>query len=621
MKPGTLSACIFTLGLNGRMRRLSFPRKTWKMYLDYFGLKIKPFQITTDSKFLWLGEKHQEALAMLSYGIQDNRGFLLLTGEVGTGKTILVNRLISLLDTDTIVATIPDPDVESMDFYNFLADGLRMNQTFTSKGEFLIHLRDFLHQSHANHKQVLLIIDECQRLNHRLIEDIRVLSNIELQDRKLINIFFVGQPEFNGILMAPENRALTQRITVRYNIEPLDQQETGAYVTYRLRVAGSKKPIFKITALNEIFLFSGGIPRLINIVCDHALLTAFSKNLKQIDATVIRECAEELRIPVQQVRSDAATLRTKQEAIPNDVSGPVSDSNASDSNINERPVIPMKGLGGQAGPQLPVSWRLSYLVVILLLLSALGVAITRYAGGPKPRYGDTDLTPQKNKTTLEKEKARLADQLTQTKRAQVEQLPAGAKPSQDQSAVKTAIAEKNPEIFQKERMVPEDIFLNSANNVKNQQNNDKSAVSDAPINPEAIPGIQSVPPVASQIEPLPLMKEKVIIQFDINSNEIEDGSYVDLNKIALYLAAHPEQKITVRGYTDSSGSSGYNETVSNFRANTVKSYLIGKGVSPENISVFSMGAFNPIASNETSAGRKKNRRVEIGFVESRTSGN
>jgi general secretion pathway protein A len=592
------------------------------MYLDYFGLKIKPFQITTDHRFLWLGEKHQEALATLRYGIQDNRGFLLLTGEVGTGKTILINRLISLLDIDTIVATIPDPDVESMDFYNFLADGLKMNQTFNSKGEFLIHLRDFLHQSHAKHKQVLLIIDECQRLSHRLIEDIRVLSNIELQDRKLINIFFVGQPEFNAMLMTPENRALAQRITVRYNIEPLDQPETSAYITYRLRVAGSKKPIFKITALNEIFLFSGGIPRLINIVCDHALLTAFSKNLQQIDATVIRECAEELRIPVQQVRSDAATLRTKQEPIPDDVSGSVSDSNASDSNINEGPAIPMEGQGSQAGPRLTVLWRLSYLVVILLLLAALGVVITQYAGGPEPRrYGDKDLAPQKGRTTLEEEKARLADQLTQTKRAQVKQLPAGAKPSQDQGAVKTAIAEKKPVISYKERIVPEDSFLNSVNNVKNQQNNDKVAVSGAPVNPEAIPGIQSVPPVASRIEPLPLMKEKVIIQFDINSNEIEDGSYVALNRIAVYLAAHPEQKISVRGYTDSSGSAGYNETVSNFRANTVKSYLIGKGASAENISAFSMGAFNPIASNETAAGRKKNRRVEIEFVESQTSGN
>ena len=158
------------------------------MYLDYYKLKEKPFQITADPKFLWLGEKHKEAMATLRYGILDNRGFLLLTGEVGTGKTVMINRIVSLLDIDTVVATLPDPDLESMDFYNLLADGLKMDRTFDSKGAFLIHLRDFLHQSYVNKQQVLLIIDESQRLNHRLMEDIRVLSNIELHDRKLINI-------------------------------------------------------------------------------------------------------------------------------------------------------------------------------------------------------------------------------------------------------------------------------------------------------------------------------------------------------------------------------------------------------------------------------------------------
>jgi general secretion pathway protein A len=216
------------------------------MYLDYYQLRAKPFQITADPKFLWLGDKHKEALATLRYGIVDNRGFLLLTGEVGTGKTLLINRLCSLLDIDTVVATLPDPDLNSMDFYNLLADGLQMKRTFDSKGAFLIHLRDFLHQSHADQKQVLLIIDESQRLNHKLMEDIRVLSNIELQDRKLINIFFVGQQEFNSILMTPPNRALSQRITVRYHIEPLNQEETGQYVDApvegcRQRQAGVQK--------------------------------------------------------------------------------------------------------------------------------------------------------------------------------------------------------------------------------------------------------------------------------------------------------------------------------------------------------------------------------------------
>jgi general secretion pathway protein A len=178
------------------------------MYLSYFGLTEKPFQITSDPKFLWLGEKHNEALSALRYGIMENKGFVLLTGEVGTGKTVLINRLTSMIDVDTIVATIPDPDLESLDFYKLLADGFKMKKTFMSKGGFLIHMRDFLHKSYSDKKQVLLIIDEAQRLSHKLLEEIRLLSNIELHDRKLINIFFVGQPEFKEALMESRNRAV-----------------------------------------------------------------------------------------------------------------------------------------------------------------------------------------------------------------------------------------------------------------------------------------------------------------------------------------------------------------------------------------------------------------------------
>ncbi|RPI70495.1 MAG: DUF2075 domain-containing protein, partial [Desulfobacteraceae bacterium] len=263
------------------------------MYLDYYKLKTKPFQITVDPKFLWLGEKHKEALATLRYGIVDNRGFLLLTGEVGTGKTILINRLVSTLNIDTVVATLPDPDLESMDFYNLMADGLKFNRTFDSKAAFLIALRDFLYQSYANQKNVLLVIDESQRLNHQLMEDIRVLSNIELQDRKLINIFFVGQQEFNGILNTPQNRALAQRITVRYHIEALDIKETSQYIAHRLKVAGSSEMLFDGGAVSEIFKFSGGIPRLINIICDHALLTGFARGIKKIGVNTVLECAQE----------------------------------------------------------------------------------------------------------------------------------------------------------------------------------------------------------------------------------------------------------------------------------------------------------------------------------------
>jgi type II secretory pathway predicted ATPase ExeA len=370
------------------------------MYIEYFGLTRKPFDITTDPSFLWLGEKHREALATLRYGIQDNRGFLLLTGEVGTGKTILVNELVSLLDPDTIVVTLPDPDLNCTDFYKLLAYSFKIEQPIQGKAEFLIHFREFLHQCHADHKQVLLILDESQRLNHQLMEEIRVLSNIELQDRKLINIFFIGQPEFNSILMQPENRALSQRITVRYNIEALNLQETSDYVTHRLRAAGSKKPIFKITALNEIFYFSRGIPRLINIVCDHALLTAFTREMKAVDANIIRECVEELRIPVEQAKPDASTFRTMKEAVLSDAAAPEQLPATAEPGKEKIPGILLKFWNVISVPEMPKQWRLYYCGGILLVFLSLVILIGHYVISPARQDLSPGLTPKEDKTTL-----------------------------------------------------------------------------------------------------------------------------------------------------------------------------------------------------------------------------
>ena len=546
------------------------------MYIDHFGLTTKPFQITSDPAFLWLGENHKEALATLRYGLQDNRGFLLLTGEVGTGKTVLVNKLISMLDNQTIVATLSDPDLDSMDFYRLLADRLKMSRPFHGKAEFLIQFREFLHQCYDDQKQVLLIVDESQRLKHQLMEEIRVLSNIELQDHKLINIFFVGQPEFNRMLLTPENRALSQRITVRYNLEVLDQQETHDYVNYRLRVCGSKKPIFKITALNEIFLFSGGIPRLINIICDHALLTAFSKNLTQIDVHIIRECAEELRIPAAPVRSDAATLKTEESAY--------ADANASNAprrEASESHKMQVSGILGKVWdairlPSMPKQWKLVYYGGILLLLVALVVAVTLHAKDSGHPKGDTDLTAKETTVPLENPDERPSVPLAPADPITGKQRPADAIPAVGSGTVNGADAEKEAEA---------------------QPATEKDANEEVPVGP------------------LPLLKEKVIVGFSFSSNDIEKGAYAALNRIAQYLTAHPEQRIVIKGYSDSLGSAGFNETVSGFRANAVKSYLIAKGISADQITIRALGDSDPIASNDTVSGRSKNRRVEIEFLD------
>jgi len=160
------------------------------MYTSFYKLHSKPFQISSDPAFMWFGEKHKEALATLKYGILDNKGFLLLTGDVGTGKTSLINSLIQSLSEDIVCASVPDPSLEKMDFLNYIALAFGIDREFTSKGSFLIHFKQFLLEAHENNKKVLLIIDESQLLSQEMLEEIRLLSNIEKTDSKLINIFF-----------------------------------------------------------------------------------------------------------------------------------------------------------------------------------------------------------------------------------------------------------------------------------------------------------------------------------------------------------------------------------------------------------------------------------------------
>ncbi len=559
------------------------------MYLKYYSLHEKPFQITADPKYFWMGEKQKEALTTIKYGITDKRGFLLLTGEVGTGKTVMVNYLLSKLDINTVVAALPDPDLESMDFYNMLADGFDMEETFDSKGAFLIHLREFLQKSYEDQKHLLLIIDESQRLNPRLMEDLRVLSNIELHDQKLINIFFVGQQEFNNILLTRQNRALAQRITARYHIEPLTIEETGHYIAHRLKIGGSDKKIFKPSAVKSVFNFSGGVPRLINIICDHALLTGYSRNMRQLDAKVISDCANELRIPAEKISASAATLKTA-GAVSGSVSTEVVEM---DPGAMEQRVAAESRAAADSSERVsreqPVGWRLVYAGVILVLVVLVAFAITQFTGGQAPRWDEDELTPQKYKTTLEKEKEMLANRMSE----------------EGETATEMDNSEK-PDLLTVEGQQTD---TGTASQLVTGTDGDASdALSQQDVDTQTSDG-----QVLGELKPLPLIKEKFIIQFRLNSNEIEDQSYTVLDRIAAYLASNSHERIFVRGYTDASGPTSYNESVSRFRANAVKSYMIGKGAKPQQIAVFGMGAKNPIASNDTVEGRRRNRRVEIEF--------
>jgi type II secretory pathway predicted ATPase ExeA/Flp pilus assembly protein TadD len=267
------------------------------MYLSYYNLSEWPFQINSDPRFLWLGEKHKEALATLIYGVQDQKGFLVLTGDVGTGKTTLVNALLRQLDGSILVGNITDPMLDLIGFLNAVSVSLGNYEKVEKKEDFLLRFSRFLNEKYAENKYVLLIIDEAHKLNTDLLEQIRLLSNIELPERKLISIFLVGQDELSETLTSHQCRALRQRITLISRVEPLSEEETGEYIRHRLKVAGTNRELFSKAAVREIYRLSRGYPRVINILCDHALLSGYVKESRKITPGIVRGCGQEMLLP------------------------------------------------------------------------------------------------------------------------------------------------------------------------------------------------------------------------------------------------------------------------------------------------------------------------------------
>ena len=600
------------------------------MHRAFYKFNCEPFDTQPDPSFLWLGEKHKEALSILRYGILDNKGFLLLTGEGGTGKTTLLNSLVEGLTDDILWALIPDPNLARMDFFNAIASGFGMKKKFAAKVEFMLEFGVFLQKAHDDQKKVLLIIDEAHLLSQETLEEIRLLANIENVDTKLINIFFVGQPQFKSFLARPRNTALRQRLTLTYNIEPLSAPETADYIQHRFSVAGVDGRVLTEKAIKAIHQYSGGVPRKINVICHQVLVESAVQGRKVVDQGVIHECMRKFEYSDNPNRHEFAGNHGKRKFF----------SGAKKQQIGVAlALVAVVVLGG--GGYLGYGYLQRFLAgdgqpAVEQVVDAKDPAVPATENS-QPVAGDSG-------TTAEVTVGASDDQVATQPEAESAQPEATGVGSDDKGMAKTAAeaddasSGANPviEIVTRQNIpAPDQTASQTVAAVKDavpaaeptapaaepQQDEVDSLAKDVPA--EAAPAVtgaesaavaETKPVENETIAPPPIAKariEKAILPLQANSLKLTPPAQKDLEKFVAALVLYPGATVEVRGYVSAKDNSEENIKLSLSRAEAVKKLLLAKGVKEEKISVKGMGNQDPLGDNATSAGRSKNRRVEI----------
>jgi general secretion pathway protein A len=532
------------------------------MYLKHFGLKKMPFDISPDPSFLWFGEKHREALAYLKYGILEDRRFLVITGDVGTGKTALIKCIVKMIDVGAIVVTIPDPDMSRLDFYNFLAHEFNMGRHFNSKGEFLIHFKNFLLTAYRSYKKVLIIIDEAQRLNHDLLHEIRFLANIDFGGRMLINIFLVGQNEFKEMLMDDRNKSIRDRITASYQLEPLTETEVFSYIRHRLQIAGTTNLIFTPEAIHTVYRHTKGYPRLINILCDRALLNAYVREKRLIDPTIIEETAQDLKITIGGYQPEEKKGRK----------------------LGSAALFPFK--------RSPRRSAMTTRFAMISLLFLLGFVVYLYRDSLSENFQRLKNFP-------------IASRIT------------GWFPGVNQDNM---LAQKQGEIESRNALGTdqEGDALSAAANAQSKRRQSAYTYEDFkwPLIvrnkigvPDTAEPSDQAKDASSQSNILPTAKKTgYVLQFAKNSDKISPQTRAVLNRISGMFFDYPVKEITIKGYTDPKGNESNQRYLSVERALRVKNFLVRKGIPASSVKVLEVGSQNSSGPNQK---RTKNRQLEI----------
>jgi general secretion pathway protein A len=279
------------------------------MYKKYFGLQANPFNPNPDPRFLFLTAAMREALAGLAYGIKNHKGFLLLTGEVGTGKTTLLNRLLEWLQEEGVAtAFIFNSRLNESEFFDFVMADFGITCESREKSHVLMHLNQWLIERYREHGTTVLIVDEAQNLSPQVLEEIRLLTNMETTSEKLLQIVLSGQPELEEKLRDPQLRQLRQRITIRCKTLPLSREEMQMYIAERLRIGGCNgTPVFSLEAVDAVYQHSSGIPRIANLLCEHSLINAFVEQIRPVPAAIVEEVAREFELHKADLASKMAS--------------------------------------------------------------------------------------------------------------------------------------------------------------------------------------------------------------------------------------------------------------------------------------------------------------------------
>jgi type II secretory pathway predicted ATPase ExeA/outer membrane protein OmpA-like peptidoglycan-associated protein len=619
------------------------------MYLDYYALKEQPFSISPDPKFIWFSQKHAKAFSKMEYGVTEDKGLLILTGEVGTGKTLLIKYLEKNISIPTIMVTVPDPDMNILEFYNYLAEEIQIKAKIKNRKDFLIHFKEFLYNAYGEQNKVLLILDEAQRINFRLLEQIRLLLNFEISKQKLLNIFLIGQNEFDEMLKDDRCKAVNQRIIFKYRLDPFNAEETSLYIAHRLKVAGTEKHIFRPDAIGEIFSFSAGCPRSINILCDNALFYGWRSGLRFIGADTIKERAEVLKMekqPLQDEKNEpvvkisisgaeesirhkhriekiignelktgktASDQPTVEDRNKKDISLLSKDQTANEHIAEETKALVLRDIKENKTPRRAFkTFKYVALLVFVLFFGYITFYLINSGNKNNLKYAIEEIAPQPSFRTTENESRSVENEqdikVETSKNTFTVQSAAGqVKKNEPESMTAELLDRSSSEVIQKKTD-------------KNIQQGKHASVSNSGRS-----GVKEVPTelsyrqkyersrLADALNQQIIEKGKILIQFANNSYELSESSFEILDKILNFAFLDPNIKINVEGFTDSFGNYWYNKKLSQSRADAVKNYFVEQGLNPSRIKSRGRGSDLPIGDNLSFEGRRRNRRVEIRF--------